>query len=253
MPKLTAVNWLPSFIFDVPPMTDVIDLTPLEKKLEFVFTNKDLLRQALVHRSYLNENPEFRLGHNERLEFLGDAVLELVVTDHLYQHYNLPEGELTSLRAAIVRGEMLSTIAREIGLEDFLLLSRGESKDTGKARNYILANAVEAVIGALYVDQGYEASAQLIDRLVISKLADVVKRGLHIDNKSKFQELAQEKFRITPIYEVLREEGLDHAKKFIVGVFLGEKQMGHGEGSSKQEAQQQAAKEALEAIKRLNV
>lgn len=226
------------------------DLSLLEKKLGFKFQNKDLLQQSLVHRSYLNENPDFHLGHNERLEFLGDAVLELIVTDYLYANYNMPEGELTSLRAAIVRGEMLSKIAHEMGIDDFLLLSKGESKDHGKARNYILANAVEAVIGSLYLDQGYKAAEELVMKFIVSKLEDVIKQGLHIDNKSKFQELAQEKYRVTPLYEVLAEEGLDHAKRFVVGVFLGSKKMGEGEGSSKQEAQQQAAKEALEAIKK---
>lgn len=234
-------------------MSPIKDLTPLEKTLAVTFANKDTLRQALVHRSYLNENPGFHLSHNERLEFLGDAVLELVVTDHLYHHYNLPEGELTNLRAAIVRGEMLSKIAEELALDDFLLLSRGERKDTGKARQYILANAVEAVIGAVYLDQGYAAAAQLIDRVIIAKLTAIVEQGLHIDTKSKFQELAQEKYRITPMYTVLREDGLDHAKHFVVGVFLGKKQWGEGTGSSKQEAQQQAAKEALEKLEASNL
>ncbi|MEX2055148.1 MAG: ribonuclease III [Candidatus Andersenbacteria bacterium] len=224
------------------------DLSPLETSLGATFKNTELLRQALVHRSYLNEHPHFHLEHNERLEFLGDAVLELVVTDHLYHHYNLPEGELTNLRAAIVRGEMLSKIAEELNLEEFLLLSRGEQKDTGKARHYILANAVEAVIGALYLDQGYTAAEALIERVIIAKLPAIVEQGLHIDNKSKFQEIAQEKYRITPTYEVLQEEGLDHAKHFVVGVFLGDKKMGEGAGSSKQEAQQQAAKQALSQL-----
>ena len=226
------------------------DLTPLEKTLGVSFKDQDVLRQALVHRSYLNENPGFHLSHNERLEFLGDAVLELVVTDHLYHHYALPEGELTNLRAAIVRGEMLSKIAEELALDDFLLLSRGERKDTGKARQYILANAVEAVIGALYLDQGYGAAAELINRLIVAKLHDIVEQGLHIDTKSKFQELAQEKYRITPTYTVLREDGLDHAKHFVIGVFLGKKKLGEGTGSSKQEAQQQAAKEALDQLEK---
>lgn len=221
------------------------NLKPLEQKLEYTFSKKDLLRQALVHRSYLNEHPDFGLDHNERLEFLGDAVLELVVTDHLYATYDLPEGELTNLRAAIVRGGMLSQIAKELDIDDFLLLSRGEQKDTGKARQYILANAVEAVIGALYLDGGYEVAKTLIDRTIISKLDAVVEAGLHIDSKSKFQEFAQEKYRITPTYEVLEESGLDHAKHFVVGAFLGRKKVGEGTGSSKQEAQQQAAKQAL--------
>lgn len=224
------------------------DLQPLEKILGVTFADQQLLRQALVHRSYLNENPEFTLAHNERLEFLGDAVLELVVTDHLYHHYDLPEGELTNLRAAVVRGEMLSKIAEELELDDYLLLSRGERKDRGKARQYILANAVEAVIGAAYLDQGYDATASLIQKSVISKLEGVIAEGLHIDTKSRFQEVAQEQFRLTPTYEVLSEEGLDHAKKFRIGVFVGDTKMGEGEGTSKQEAQQQAAKQALAGL-----
>ncbi|MDP3997073.1 MAG: ribonuclease III [Candidatus Andersenbacteria bacterium] len=224
------------------------DLSELEKTLGVEFKNKDLVETALTHRSYLNENPRFNLPHNERLEFLGDAVLELIVTDHLYHHYNLPEGELTNLRAAVVRGEMLSVVAEELGLDDFLLLSRGEKKDTGKARQYIWANAVEAVIGAIYLDAGYEAAAGFIERNIIKRLPEVIEQGLHIDSKSKFQELAQEKYRATPSYKVLSEEGLDHAKQFVVGVFVGKEQMGEGKGTSKQEAQQNAAKEALEKI-----
>lgn len=223
-------------------------LAALEKTLGVEFKNKDILHQALVHRSYLNENPGFALDHNERQEFLGDAVLELVVTDYLYHHYNLPEGELTNLRAAVVKGEMLSRIAEELGLNDYLLLSRGERRDIGKARQYILANAVEAVIGAVYLDQGYDAAAKLIADRIITKLPEVIEQGLHIDSKSRFQELAQERFRITPTYKVIQENGLDHAKEFTVGVFVGRDKMGEGQGSSKQEAQQVAAQEALKKI-----
>lgn len=229
-------------------MSPTTNLAPLEKTLGVVFANQDILHQALVHRSYLNENPDFALDHNERLEFLGDAVLELVVTDYLFRHYDLPEGELTNLRAAVVKGEMLSRIAEELGLNEYLFLSRGERRDTGKARLYILANAVEAVIGAVYVDQGYEAAAKLIADRIIAKLPKVIAQSLHIDNKSKFQEIAQERFRITPTYRVLEENGLDHAKEFTVGVFVGRQKMGEGHGSSKQEAQQLAAKEALKKI-----
>lgn len=225
------------------------DIAPLEEKLGVTFASKDMIWQALTHRSYLNENPAWKLDHNERLEFLGDAVLELVVTDHLYHHYNLPEGELTNLRSAVVRGDMLSKIAEEMDIDDFMLMSRGERKDTGKARQYILANAVEAVIGAVYLDQGYDAAKHVIDTFVVSKLDMVVEKGLHIDNKSKFQELAQEKHRVTPTYEVLGEEGADHEKQFLVGAFLGDRKVGEGSGSSKQEAQQQAAKQALEILR----
>lgn len=229
-------------------LTSEVSLGQLETKLGFSFAEKDRLREALTHRSFLNENPNWKLPHNERLEFLGDAVLELVVTDHLYHHYPLPEGELTNLRASIVRGEMLAKIAEELELGDYLLMSRGERKDTGKARQYILANAVEAVIGALYLDQGYAAAAKLIERLIIAKLPEVVMAGLHIDTKSRFQEMAQEKFRVTPRYEVLSESGLDHARRFVVGAFLRDNKLGEGEGSSKQEAQQNAARAALATL-----
>lgn len=229
-------------------MSPTKDLSPLLTALSVEFKDENLLRQALVHRSYLNENPDFALDHNERLEFLGDAVLELVVTDYLYGHYDMAEGELTNLRAAIVRGEMLSKIALEWRLEDYLLLSRGERRDTGKARSYILANTVEAVIGAIYLDQGYGSAATVINTYIIGKLSQVIEAGLHIDNKSKFQEIAQEKFRLTPTYRVLSEAGLDHAKNFVVGVFVGSKEMGQGSGSSKQEAQQAAAKVALQQL-----
>ncbi len=231
-------------------MQETHDLTALEFRLGVSFTNRDILLQALTHRSYLNENPDFEQGHNERLEFLGDAVLELIVTDHLYRTYKIPEGEMTNLRSAVVRGEMLSSVAREMGLEECLLLSRGESKDTGKARNYILANAVEAVIGAIYEDQGYEITKKVVDTFITSKLPDVVEKGLYIDTKSKFQELAQDHYRITPVYKVMKESGLDHAKEFVVGVYLNDKNMGEGRGSSKQEAQQQAAKQALDTLQK---
>ncbi len=226
-------------------MEELPNLKELQEKLGVSFSDDKTLLTALTHRSYLNENPDFELDHNERLEFLGDAVLELVVTDHLYQNYPLPEGELTNLRSAIVRGEMLSKIAIEMGIEPFLLLSRGEKKDTGKARQYILANAVEAVIGAIYRDQGYDGAKKVISAFFIEKLPEVVEKGLYIDTKSKFQELAQDRFRITPIYKVLKESGLDHEKEFVIGVFLHDKQLGEGMGSSKQEAQQEAAKNAL--------
>jgi ribonuclease-3 len=223
-------------------------LGKLEKIIGCKFKDKDLLKQSLVHRSYINEHKSFSLDHNERLEFLGDAVLELVVTDHLYLNYNLPEGELTNLRAAVVRGDMLWRVAEELNLSDFLLLSRGEQRGSEKARQYILANAFEAVVGAIYLDQGYEAAEKFINKYIVAKLPEVIEKGLHIDSKSKFQEVAQEKHRVTPTYRVISEEGLDHAKKFVVGVFLEDKKMGEGSGDSKQEAQQIAAKEALKKI-----
>jgi len=223
------------------------DLSKLEKKLNIKFNNQDLLLQALTHRSYLNENPKFRLDHNERLEFLGDAVLELVVTDYLYKHYNNPEGELTNWRAALVNAHILSEIAAELGFNDYILLSRGEAKDTGRARQYILANAFEAVIGAIYLDQGLKKAEEFINQYVISHLPEILKEGAFRDAKSIFQEEAQERVGITPTYEVLKEWGPDHAKHFLVGVFLNSELVAQGEGASKQEAQIEAAKEAIKA------
>lgn len=210
------------------------------------FRDQEVLRQALVHRSYLNENPGFALPHNERLEFLGDAVLELVVTDYLYRNYPNPEGDLTNWRAALVNAIMLSGIARELGLEEYLYMSRGETKDAGtKARQYILANAIEAVIGAIFLDQGMEAARTFIHKFVLVQLPEVLAHKLYLDPKSRFQELAQDKYGITPQYLVLDEHGPDHAKIFRVGVYLGEEKVAEGTGSSKQEAQVAAAEDGL--------
>jgi ribonuclease III len=222
------------------------DITKLEGRLGLTFTDKDLITQALVHRSYLNEHPGFKLGHNERLEFLGDAVLELVVTEHLFQHFPNPEGELTNWRAALVNATMLAGIAAGLGLEEHLLLSHGEAKDKdSKARQYILANAIEAVIGAVYLDQGYAAVKAFVERTVLVELELILKDKLYLDPKSAFQEAAQEFIGVTPSYKVLEEQGPDHAKEFVVGVYLGSELVAKGRGTSKQEAQVQAAKEAL--------
>lgn len=224
--------------------TNINDLMQL---LKVEFHQPDTLRQALVHRSYLNEHPGFVLDHNERLEFLGDAVLELVVTEHLYVTYPNPEGELTNWRASLVNADRLAGVAKDMGLEEFLYLSKGEQKDAGsKARRYILANAIEAVIGAMYLDQGWEVTRQFIHTHVLSLLPAILERREHIDPKSRLQERAQEFANITPSYKVLSEEGPDHAKTFVVGVFLEKEQIGEGTGSSKQEAQVQAAAQALQ-------
>jgi ribonuclease III len=218
----------------------------LEDTIGIPFKNKDLLVQALVHRSYLNENREFPLPHNERLEFLGDAVLELAVTEYLFQHYLNPEGELTNWRAALVNAKMCAVVARDIGLEDYLFLSHGESKDANtKARDYILANALEAVIGAIYIDQGWELAEQFVLRFMITKLPEVLEHNLWMDPKSRFQEAAQEIVGVTPTYRVLKEDGPDHAKQFVVGVYLDREKIGEGTGMSKQEAQVDAAEKAL--------
>jgi len=217
----------------------------LESKIGIKFNNHDLLLQALTHRSYLNENLKWHLDHNERLEFLGDAVLELVVTDYLYNNYPNPEGELTNWRAALVNTVMLARVSGEFDLDDYLLLSRGEAKDTGRARVYIWANAVEALIGAIYLDQGYEKSKEFISRFILKELPRIIEQELYLDPKSVFQEKAQEHASVTPEYRVLKEWGPDHAKNFEVGAFLENELIAQGEGQSKQEAQQKAAQEAL--------
>ncbi len=221
-------------------------LSKLEDALSLKFNNQDLLLQALTHRSYLNENPSFRLGHNERLEFLGDAVLELVVTERLYDQFpEKPEGEMTSLRAALVNSKMLAEVSVDLAINDFLMLSRGEAKDVGRARQFILANAFEALVGALYLDQGYAAVAFFIEQVLMSRLGEVLEKKLYKDPKSLFQEEAQDRAGVTPIYEVVREWGPDHDKHFIVGVYLGKELIAEGEGPSKQAAQEEAARNGL--------
>ncbi len=218
----------------------------LEEKIGAAFRHPEYLVQAFVHRSYLNEHRDFPLGHNERLEFLGDAVLELVVTEFLFGQYTNPEGELTNWRAALVNAKMLANIAYEIGMEPYLFLSHGEAKDAGtKARDYIMANTIEALIGAMYLDSGYSLVQQFITRWVLVKLPHVLEHGLYMDAKSRFQETAQELLGITPTYRVLSEDGPDHAKEFRVGVFLDKELVASGAGSSKQEAQTEAAEAAI--------
>lgn len=229
------------------------DFSLFEKKLGLKFNDKDLLTQAFVHRSYLNENPGFELDQNERLEFLGDAVLELVITAYLYKEYpQKAEGELTNWRAALVNAKMLTSVAEELGFNDFLLLSRGENKELGKARQYILANTFEALIGAAYLDSGYETCDTFIKKYLLAKLPLIIQEKLYKDAKSGFQEQAQEKVGVTPIYKVMKEWGPDHKKKFTVGVFLSEEKIAEGDGYSKQEAEEEAAKEALKVKKWTN-
>ena len=224
------------------------DLTKFEQKIGLTFKDQTLLTQAFLHRSYLNENREVKLEHNERLEFLGDAVLELVVTDFLYKKYpTKAEGELTVYRAALVNAVTLSDVAAKIGMNDFLLLSKGELKDLGRARQYILANTFEAVVGAIYLDAGYDAARDFIANNLFDRTDEVVEKKLWQDNKSHFQEKAQETESQTPAYQVLNEVGPDHNKKFTVGVFLGEELIAKGVGHSKQDAEQAAALAGLEA------
>lgn len=227
-------------------MAVATDISSLEKSLGVTFLDKKILQQSVVHRSYLNEHKDFPLDHNERLEFLGDAVLELIVTEYLYSHFENPEGELTNWRAALVNAKMLATIAKEVGIEPHLLLSHGEAKDSNtKARDYILANAMEAVIGAIYLDLGYAVTEQFILKKIVVKLDEILENGLFIDAKSRFQEAAQEKVGVTPTYKVLEEDGPDHDKHFKVGIFLDKELVATGEGTSKQEAQTDAAEHAL--------
>jgi len=222
------------------------DVKKFSQKIGLNFKNEKLLQQVFVHRSYLNENIGFDLDHNERLEFLGDAVLELVVTEYLYQNFDNPEGELTNLRSALVKGPTLSQVAKDIGMEDYLCLSRGEAKAEGKSRQLILANVFEALIGAVYLDQGYQASVDFIKKNLIKHLKEIIDQKLFLDPKSHLQELSQDQLGVTPIYKVVNEHGPDHAKSFTVGCFVNNRLVGEGSGSSKQAAESAAASSALE-------
>lgn len=206
----------------------------------------NLYVSAFTHRSYLNENRSFELPHNERLEFLGDAVLELVATEHLYRNYPHSEGELTNFRSALVNYKKLSEIAKRLGLEQYLLMSRGEARDTGRARQVILANVIEALIGALYLDAGYGPSAAFIEKEILIELPGIIQEGTYMDPKSKLQELVQEKKGVTPTYGVVSESGPDHDKVFVVAAFINETEIGRGTGPSKQEAEISAAHDALQ-------
>jgi ribonuclease-3 len=225
-----------------------INFSAFEKKADVAFKDKNILRQAFTHRSYINENKNTKFEHNERLEFLGDAVLELVVTDFLYKKYpTKPEGELTTYRSALVNAITLSEVASNLSMNDYLLLSKGEAKDMGRARQYILANTFEAVIGAIYLDQGYDTAKKFIEKNIFVFADQMITRGNLVDAKSTFQEKAQEKAGVTPSYKLVRESGPDHDKSFTVGVYISKDQIATGEGKSKQEAEQNAALRALEA------
>ncbi len=223
------------------------DFGTFEDAVGVVFKDKELLRCAFTHRSYLNEHREEGFEHNERLEFLGDAVLELVATRHLYERFpEKNEGELTALRSALVNTNTLSEAASSLSMNDYLLLSRGEAKDTGRARAFLLANTFESVVGALYLDQGYEAAGAFIEKNLFPKIEEILEKRLWQDAKSHFQEKVQEEDGVTPTYAVIRETGPDHDKKFIVGAYVRGVLIGQGEGKSKQEAETDAARVALE-------
>lgn len=222
------------------------DLKEFQKQIGINFKDEKMLTQAFVHRSYINENRNSGLSHNERLEFLGDAVLELVITDFLYKKYtNKAEGEMTAYRSALVNADTCASIATKLGMGNYLLLSKGESKDTGRARQYILANALEALIGAIYIDQGMEKAHEFIENNFTPMIEQIISEGSHVDSKSLFQEKAQEFEGITPSYKTIKESGPDHEKKFTVGVYIGKDLIATGEGESKQDAEQEAAKVAL--------
>lgn len=225
-----------------------INLIELQKLLRVTFADTNILLTAITHRSYLNEHREATWDHNERLEFLGDAVLELVVTDFLFAEYpEKPEGELTAIRAALVNTISLSVAAEKLGVNEYLLMSKGEAKDLGRARQYILANVFEACIGAIYIDQGYEAAKVFIADRLFGKTDEIVRKRLWQDAKSRFQELSQEQVSVTPTYETVGQSGPDHDRVFTVGVFLRSEKVAEGTGRSKQEAEQQAAEKAIEA------
>lgn len=220
-----------------------------ENEIKVVFDNKKLLKEALTHRSYINENPDWDVPHNERLEFLGDAVLELAVTEKLYADYpKLAEGDLTSIRAALVNYQTLSKIAKEIKLDEVIYLSKGGAKETDRAKDVIMANAFESLIGAIYLDKGFGVASDFIIKNVLKMAAEILDKKLYKDPKSLLQEIIQEKNRITPMYEVIKEEGPDHNKIFEVGVYFDGVLSGTGKGFSKQEAEVEAAKDALQKI-----
>lgn len=224
-----------------------VDLDALEQLIGKPFADKLYLLTAITHRSYLNEHREAQQDHNERLEFLGDAVLELVATDYLFRKYpKKPEGELTAIRAALVNTAALAEASTKLGINEYLLMSKGESKDTGRARQYILANAFEAVIGAIYLDDSYDAAGDFIQKYLLGRTDEVVDRRLWQDPKSRFQELAQEYANVTPTYETIGQEGPDHDRTFTVGVYLRHELVAKGQGRAKQEAEQAAAERAIE-------
>ncbi len=224
----------------------MINFSEFEKKTNINFKSKDLLKQAFIHRSYINENPNSGFSHNERLEFLGDAVLELIVTDFLFKKYSTyTEGELTALRSALVNAVIISEVASKIGMNEYLLLSKGEAKDNGKARQYILANTFEAYIGAIYLDQGYDGAEKFVTAFLLPHTEEIVSKKLWRDAKSLVQEKTQEFVGVTPAYKVLSESGPDHDKHFTVGILFGSDLIAEGKGKSKQEAEQSAAMAAL--------
>jgi len=229
------------------------NLGNLETSLKLKFKNKDILKNAFIHRSYLNEHPEVSIPHNERLEFLGDAVLGLIVSEHLFNKYpNHPEGDLTNFRSSLVNARTLSTAAASLELGQYLYLSKGEESTGGRTRQYILANTFEALVGAIYIDQGLSATKKFVEKFLLIYLDDIIDKKLYKDFKSLLQEKSQEQLGVTPSYRVVEEQGPDHAKIFRTAVYLNNKKISTGTGNSKQAAEQQAAKQALETWSKKN-
>lgn len=218
----------------------------LETAIGITFSSQELLNRAFTHKSYINENRDKGLKHNERLEFLGDAVLELAATNHLFLSYpDFDEGKMTSFRSALVKGKHLAEVSDELGLGEYLFLSKGEEKSGGRSKKYILANVMEALIGAIYLDQGYETAEKFISSFILNRLDQIIEEGLYIDSKSRFQEISQEKEDHTPYYELVEDEGPDHDKTFTMGAYINGELIAEGTGSSKQKAEENAAQNAL--------
>ena len=229
----------------------IIDYDDLEKRIGVKFANRDLLKTALTHRSYINENREQNIENNERLEFLGDAVLELIISDHIYKKYpEKHEGELTAIRSALVRTESIAEESKKMGIGQYLLLSKGEEESGGKDKEYIIADLYEAVLGAIYLDKDYETAKEYVTRTILKKVDKVVEEELFIDPKTKIQELSQAKYKVTPTYTILKEEGPDHDKHFTIGLFLENKEIAQGVGTSKQKAEEDAARKAILIMKK---
>lgn len=232
-------------------MEEAKPIKEFEAKLGLKFNDPNILEQSLTHRSYVNENRSEETIHNERNEFLGDAVLELIISEYLFKTYpDNPEGELTSFRAAVVRTEALAEVSRELDVGNYLRMSNGEEATGGRDKDYLLANAFEAILGAIYLDLGWDESVKFVHDHLVPKIERVVKYRLDIDNKTKFQEVAQSLYKLTPTYELISSEGPDHEKTFKMAVLVGDKKFGEGTGSSKQKAEEEAAEKALKKIEK---
>jgi len=224
------------------------NMNDLETNLGISFKDKSLLTLAFVHKSYINEHPSER-HYNERIEFLGDAVLELSVTQFLYKEYpDQPEGQLTNWRSALVKGKNLARVSKELNLGQYLLLSRGEELSGGREKEYILANTLEALIGAIYLDKGFQVADEFILKNIAQLLDEIIEKGLNVDSKSRVQELAQDRYNLTPTYELISESGPDHDKNFVMGISFGKRLAGEGNGPSKQDAEQSAAQAGLDKM-----